>query len=246
MKKIGTYRERIYTHYTSEKMASWREFSETDYHHWSSAARVRLKGWLPENKNAACLDLGCGPGNVLYLLSHEGYRNICGVDVSPEQIEVAKRVCANVTCADVKDYLASFKENFELIIAFDLIEHFQKDELLELLDVVRKTLKPGGTLILQTPNAESPWGLSMRYGDFTHESAFTPHSLEHILGISGFTTFEARECKPHIHGVKSLMRAIIWKGIWLALALWNLAETGNLGSGIYTRVFLAKTRKPLD
>ena len=246
MKKVDSYRERIYAHYSSEKMVSWRDSNEADYRRWALAAKARLRGWLPKDKNAACLDLGCGPGNVLYLLSQEGYRNICGVDVSPEQAEVAKRICANVTCADAKDYLEGFRENFNLIIAFDMIEHFQKDELLELFDDMKKALKPGGTLIVQTPNAESPWGLMHRYHDFTHELAFDPHSLHHILDIEGFTNFEARECGPHIHGIKSFVRAVIWKGIWTALALWNLAETGSLGSGIYTRVFVAKVEKPLE
>ena len=246
MKKVATYRERIYGHYSSEKMASWRDYNEEGYRRWALAAEVRLKGWLPKNKNAACLDLGCGPGNMLYLLSKEGYKNNCGVDVSPEQIVVAKRINPNVICADVKDYLGRFRENFDLITAFDLVEHFQKEELLDLLKTIKEALKPGGILIIQTPNAESPWGLMHRYHDFTHELAFDPHSLRHILIIEGFTNFEARECGPHIHGIKSFIRALIWQGIWIALALWNLAETGSLGSGIYTRVFVAKAEKPLD
>jgi cyclopropane fatty-acyl-phospholipid synthase-like methyltransferase len=206
---------------------------------------VRLKAWLPKDKSAICLDLGCGPGNVLYLLQFQGYRNIMGVDVSAEQLERAKRVCPNVECIDAYEYVKRFQAHYDLITAFDLIEHFHKDELLPLLDAMREALKPGGILILQTPNAESPWGLKLRYGDFTHEIAFDPRNLQHILSVTGFTAFDSRECGPSMHGFASLIRFMMWKGIWAGLALWNMAETGSLGSGIYTRVFIAKAERPL-
>jgi cyclopropane fatty-acyl-phospholipid synthase-like methyltransferase len=181
---------------------------------------------------------------VLYLLRLEGYHNTAGVDLGGEQVALARRVCPNVEQAEARDYLARSRDTFDLITAFDLIEHFRKDELLELFDSIRAALKPGGVLIVQTLNAESPWGLMHRYGDFTHELAFTPHSLEHLLKVAGFDTFEARECGPHVHGLKSLVRRLIWVGIWGLLALWNLAEMGSLGSGVYTRIFVAKAQKP--
>jgi SAM-dependent methyltransferase len=246
MKSSHAYRERIYARYTSEKMPAVLSYSEADYHRWAKACQTRIKRWLPKDKDAVCLDLGCGPGNVLYLLRLEGYQNVRGVDISREQVEVARQICPNVEQADVRDYLRQFRAHFDLITAFDLIEHFHKDELCNLLDAICYALKPGGILVIQTPNAESPWGLMHRYHDFTHELAFDPHSLEHVLGIAGFTDFEISECGPHVHGVRSLIRLFLWKAIWAALALWNLAEMGHLGSGVYTRIFVAKAEKPVE
>ena len=53
-----------------------------------------------------------------------------------------------------------------------------------------------------------------------------------------FVKIERREARAVVHSVLSLGRFLLWKGIWIFLALWNLAETGSVGSGIYTRVFL--------
>jgi SAM-dependent methyltransferase len=225
-------------------MPSWATHTDRDYQRWAHACRARLKGWLPRDKNAVCLDLGCGPGNALYLLRLEGYQNIAGVDLGSQQVALARRVCPNVEQAEALDYLGRRRRNFDLITAFDLIEHFRKDELLDVLTAIRSALKPSGILIIQTPNAESPWGLMHRYHDFTHEVGFDPHSLKHILGISGFMGFEAKECGPYVHGLMSFGRALLWKAIWAGLAVWNLAETGSIGSGIYTRVFIAKVEKP--
>ena len=100
-------------------------------------------------------------------------------------------------------------------------------------------------MILQTPNAESPWGIMHRYHDFTHELAFDPHSLKKLLELCGSAKIEPRQAGPVIHGILSLGRFLLWKVVWSLLALWNLAETGSIGSGIYTRVFLISGIKRL-
>ncbi len=133
--------------------------------------------------------------------------------------------------------------HFGLITGFDIIEHFGKAELLPFLESAVGALRPGGRLILQTPNAESPWFGAVAYGDYTHEWFFTPASLSHILRLCGMTGFEVRASVPYVHGIKSFTRAMIWKLINPFLKLWTTAETGNPGSGIYTRVFAISATK---
>ena len=130
---------------------------------------------------------------------------------------------------DVKEFLADHPGKFGLITGFDIIEHFTKSEIMPLIKQIARALSTGGRLILQTPNAESPLGLMYRYGDFTHEIAFTPPSLEHVLRMNGFAEFSARECGPHAHGIKSLVRFFVWQFIRIGLRIWNLAETGGAG-----------------
>ncbi len=240
------YRTRIYARYTSEKLPHLLDSTETDYEHWAAACRRRLRGWLPSSREARCLDVACGHGNLLYLLREAGYHNISGVDVSPEQAAVARKVWPDVKCENVLDYLSSHAEKFDLITGFDIIEHLHKTEIIEFLDLVRKALRPGGTVILQTPNAESPWGSMHRYHDFTHETGFDPASLAHVLLVAGLTEFEVRACGPYVHGAASAARAALWKMISSGLAVWNLAETGSRGSGVYTRVFLARAQRPAE
>lgn len=244
LKPSNGLRERIYEHYQSGVMPSWKSLSEADYMRWYTACMYRIKGWLPLDKSAVCLDVGCGPGNVLYLLKKEGFQSIFGVDIAVEQVKLARSVGNSVEQADIRDYLSKFCSHFDLITAFDVIEHFNKREVFELLDLIHKALKPGGTLIIQTPNAESPWGMGIRYGDFSHELAFTPVSLSHVLEISRFDEMEVREACPPWNGMIRFARFLIWKGIRAALMVWNLSESGSVGSGIYTRVFLAKAQKP--
>ena len=123
--------------------------------------------------------------------------------------------------------------------------HFYKDEVLRFLDACNNALKPGGRLVLQTPNADSPWGMSIRHGDFTHEVGFNPNALTRLLSLTGFQAIESRETGPIPlgHSIKSTIRFFIWQIIRAGLKLWNLAETGSAGSGIFTRVFLIAGKK---
>jgi hypothetical protein len=57
----------------------------------------------------------------------------------------------------------------------DFLEHLTKQELFCSPDMIRRVLKPHGFRIAQVPNAEGSYGMRVRYGDMTHEQAFTTY-----------------------------------------------------------------------
>ena len=230
------YRERIYPRYTTYHTPAACDSNEFNLHQNAGPLLHRFRLWLPTDRNACCLDVACGTGQLLYALKQAGYKNLYGVDISAEQVAFARSVWPQVEQAEAITFLRKNPNTFDLIAGLDIIEHFRKDELFSFIDALFAALRPGGRLILQTPNAETPWGLAVRYGDFTHELAFTPESLSRVLRIASFVNCENRECPPFVHGVKSAVRGFLWKFCRTIMALWNLVEIGSLGSGIYTRV----------
>lgn len=232
------YRARIYKSYASKFQHAGCEFASVAAERWGRGYDWYLRGWLPERKSAAILEVACGRGWLLHFFKRRGYENLTGVDISPEQVQLSRQVIENVVEDNVLDFLESAKEQYDLIVGLDIIEHFHKDETLQFLDGCNRSLKPGGRLILQTPNADSPWGLMHRYNDFTHEICFNPNALRNLLHLIGFQHIEAREAGPVVHGVASFGRYVIWHLIRIILKIWNLAETGGIGSNVYTRVFL--------
>jgi SAM-dependent methyltransferase len=137
-------------------------------------------------------------------------------------------------------YLEAHLGEYDLIAGLDIVEHFHKPEVLRFLDACRAALRPGGRLILQTPNCDSPWGIAHRYNDFTHEIGFNPNALSRLLHLTGFAETEPREMGPVPFGysVVSTLRYLVWRMIRVALKVCNVAETGDAGSGVLTRVFL--------
>ena len=161
-KQICDYRQCIYDQYLSKTVRhGGQPYSAKEYQRWADATKARLRGWLPADRHTPVLDLGCGQGNFLYLMAKLGYSNLTGVDLSGEQIEMARQwcPCATLIHGDVKQELAENPDKFGLITGFDLIEHFTKSEIMPFIKQIARALSTGGRLILQTPNAESPWGL---------------------------------------------------------------------------------------
>lgn len=174
----------------------------------------------------------------MFALRSLGYTNIAGVDVSAEQVAIARQVMPRVVLGDVFDFLEQQPESFDFISALDLIEHLGKEEVFRFLDGCHAALRPKGRLVLQTPNADSCFVGSVRYGDFTHETCFSPHALGWLLELCHFHKIEARECGPAPTGPITAVRWLLWPALRAGLQLWNVVETGSRGSGVYTRVFV--------
>lgn len=199
--------------------------------------------FLPKNKNIKTIDLGCGNGEFVYWLQQIGYQNSEGVDISPEQIEAAKKLgIKNIRQADLKEFLRDKRNFYDIIFMRDVIEHFTKEEVLDVLDYTHQSLKRGGVFVAQTPNAESPFSGRFRYGDFTHETSFTEKSIRQVLLISNFKNTKVFPIRPVVHGFKSFLRAVLWRGIEVFLHLYLLIETGST-KGIFTQNFIAVAEK---
>ena len=200
--------------------------------------------FLPEDKKAKIIDLGCGNGGFVYWLQQIGYQNAEGIDISAEQIETGQKLgIKNIKQADIKEFLITqLPNNYDVIFMRDILEYFNKEEILDVLEKVYKTLSPGGSFIIQTSNAESPFSGRFRYWDFTHEISFTGSSIRQVLLVSGFKNVLVYPMPSVVHGLKSLIRSILWKVIALKLRFYLLVETGS-SKGIFTQNIIAVARK---
>jgi 2-polyprenyl-3-methyl-5-hydroxy-6-metoxy-1,4-benzoquinol methylase len=166
---------------------------------------LHLKLWYNEKylpllkgrkRDAPLLDLGCGQGFMLRYLKSVGFTNLTGIDISAEQVERAKASGFNAFQADAFTFLRENKGQFEIVMAIDMVEHFKKEELYELLTLIYEGLKPGGIFVLQTPNGEGLLPGYVIYGDLTHFTILSPLSLKHILTVTGFENIHIKELGP--------------------------------------------------
>lgn len=235
------YRGRIYQYYVSGGQARAPETLD-ELRPRAPFLEQLIQRHFPAERDAAVLDLGCGFGALLHYASRAGYRNLRGVDGSPEQVAAAARL--GIQGVEEGDLLGVLERvpagSQDLVVAFDVLEHFGKDEVVGFVDAVARALKPGGRWIVHTPNGESPFVGRVRYGDLTHELAFTRESLSQLLLASGFRSVECHETVPVAHGLKSGLRLVLWKLIRAALRLYLAAETGDSGRrAIFTQNLLA-------
>jgi len=229
-KPSGSYRKSIYDFYEkSQGMAV--PISLQDIEFKSSRLRKLIKDSFPASREARILELGCGQGALIHFARQEGYKNIEGIDVSPGQVAVAHKLgIEGVRQGDALKELMEQKDgSLDAVITYDFLEHFTKDEVWTIASNVVRVLAPGGRWIIHVPNSESPFGGTIAYGDYTHESVFNRHSLNQLIRTAGFSTCEFSEDQPLIHGPVSASRFILWKLVRLVLRFVLAVETGDLG-----------------
>jgi 2-polyprenyl-3-methyl-5-hydroxy-6-metoxy-1,4-benzoquinol methylase len=191
------------------------------------------------------LELGCGDGTFLIFLRQQGFTEVAGVDLSESQIRAAhERGLTQARLGDNLAFLRQHENDFSLIVALDVIEHYTKPDVLSLMRAAHAALGPSGTLLIQTPNADGPFGARHRYADFSHELAFTPTSVTQMLRSVGFIDTDVRPVEPVVHGLRSAFRWCVWKTIRLGLVLYLAAETGCPRGHILTQNMIVSARKP--
>lgn len=180
-------KNRLYKNYISTHFGNIHNEIKKDYRTFYRYYNRNYSRFIPNNTNINILEIGCGMGHFLYYLQKKGYQNYLGVDISEENINFCKTKKFHVAHIDIFDFLKSGVEPFDVIIMNDVIEHFNKAEILQLLDLIKNNLTDDGIVIIKAPNSSNPiLSNSSRYYDFTHEISFTEESMFQILKVCGY------------------------------------------------------------
>jgi 2-polyprenyl-3-methyl-5-hydroxy-6-metoxy-1,4-benzoquinol methylase len=197
--------------------------------------RRDIRPLLSGRADGPVIDIGCGQGQLVSLLLADGY-DASGVDISAEQVAIAHAAGTDsVRYGHYRDVLTERQGKLAGVTATDLLEHLTKDEVLETFDCVAAALAPGGVFIARVPNAVSPLGGHIRYGDFTHESSFTARSVRQLAAAARFSSVSVRSCPPVVHGFVSTARAAAWKPVSGLFKIALAAETGVLRGHVVTQ-----------
>jgi SAM-dependent methyltransferase len=190
-------------------------FSETE-----SPNRIvmAVRGWMSRRKGATytslvsapeaeVVDIGCGDGRLLDVLKAScpsGWR-YHGVDWSEQAIERLRRKGYDGRSGDVSGLdLTDWDEKFDLAVMHQLIEHVRDPR--ELMAKVRRILKPGGVLSVETPDIDA-WDfrlLSRRYWAGYH----IPRHF-YIFNKENFSQL-AREVGFEVINTVSLVNPVFW------------------------------------
>jgi SAM-dependent methyltransferase len=125
-----------------------------------------------QNTRASILDVGCANGGMLRALKELGYASLCGIDPSPVCVENTKRL--GVEAHQGSLFLPFKADTYDCVILSHTLEHVQ--DLRGALAWIRKRLKPGGIIYIETPDAT-------RYVNFVY-APLQDFNTEHINHFS--------------------------------------------------------------
>jgi 2-polyprenyl-3-methyl-5-hydroxy-6-metoxy-1,4-benzoquinol methylase len=195
------YRQRVYQRYISTHFGTGGKFEfQSNYPFFEKYYRINYLKHLPADRKARVLDIGCGMGQFLYFLRANGYENHLGIDASEEVVDYCRSREFNVERAEAREHLAQHRETYDAIIMNDIVEHFTKQELFDLIQACHEALRPDGVLIIKTANGAHPFmGAHSLSVDLTHELLLSEESLSQLLHVFEFRAIQALPLQAYIH-----------------------------------------------
>jgi len=166
--------------------------------------KEEVKVYLPVLQKAGIssdiLDVGCGRGEWLRVLREEGFQ-ARGIDTNRILVQQCKELSLDVEEHEALSYLGSLPEgSLNAVTAFHFAEHLPLETLVKFLDESGRTLKPGGLIILETPNPENLLvGSCNFYLDPTHKNPIPIPTMKLLLEARGFRCEEVLK----LHAVSS-------------------------------------------
>jgi len=162
---------------------------------------------IEHHNTRKAIDLGCGRGEWLELLTEMGFE-AHGSDLDAGMLSDCHDLNLNVTQQDALDALKNTPSNSVVLVsAFHLVEHLPFGRVIELIQQAYRVLVPGGVLIMETPNPENiSVGTWSFYLDPTHQRPMPHQLLDFATKFGGFEfTQEIRLNEdPHIGTTKEI------------------------------------------
>lgn len=128
------------------------------------------------------LEIGCGTGYVLRAIAEAGPHTVTGAEIHVQGLAFARRRLPNADLIQLDATRMPFREEFDAIGAFDVLEHITEDELV--MTQVHQALKPGGHFYITVP--QYPWMWSYLDDVAFHKRRYTRIELKTKLENAGY------------------------------------------------------------
>jgi len=163
---------------------------------------------------ATILEIGFGNGEFAAWARDAGAKYV-GTERIHELVQQGVRAGYDVRDANepLDEFLA--EESVDLIVAFDVFEHFEEVDLRRALRSAHRALRPAGRLIARVPSGDSPFARSIQHGDVTHRLAIGSSMIQQFADEASFSVHCVREPEFPLLGLgaKTFLRRAAVRGI---------------------------------
>ena len=162
----------------------YETMAELDQSHWWYKARREIIAALIRRivkppPNARLLEIGCGTGHNLAMLAEFGAVDALELDDEARTI-AEKRLGRRVMSAPLPELAGVPDGHYDLIGAFDVIEHIDDDKAA--LESVASRLKPGGKLVMTVPAHQWMWSAHDVINH--HKRRYSKNGLKQLIAAS--------------------------------------------------------------
>lgn len=100
-------------------------------------------------KGSSVLDVGCNGGAIIEHLRDHKECKVKGIEIAPNLVKACERKNLDVHIDDARYY--DSKEQYDVIILADILEHYEKSDVRYILDNLKKNLKDDGYYLITLP-----------------------------------------------------------------------------------------------
>ncbi len=172
------------------KYSEWKRWSDdnfaicknTEYNYFR---KELSKVPLVINAEIKILEIGFGSGNFIkYCIDNS--LNISGVEANAQLLALADK--NSIVAYHSDDFYSLPSCSYNLVVAFDVLEHIPKSELQNFLNNISRVLKKNGVFLARFPNGDSPFGLAHQNGDITHTSFIGSGMIRQLANGAEFSS----------------------------------------------------------
>jgi len=148
-------------------------------------------------------EIGFGNGEFAGWVQQAGGRWL-GQECSTELQNRARAAGFTIISSTEGFAIGDGTDKFDLIVAFDVIEHLSLDEIRSILCDVKSALRDGGLLIIRCPSGDSPFSGSNYYGDLTHRTLIGSSAAVQLAMEVGLEPHQVRGAVLPIWGLGTI------------------------------------------
>jgi len=161
-----------------------------DKRHYTKLLFLQQKG-LPLEESKALgavawrgkrvLDVGCGTGLLAYEIAKRGAAEVVGIDFSKTAITEAEILYRAANLSFLKQDVKDHRGTYDVIISLGTLEHM--DDPLGALKLFKRHLRPGGNIVITSPNWSNPRGYMLQTLRFLFDAPITLADLHYLTPL---------------------------------------------------------------
>lgn len=163
-------------------------------------------------KGGKILDLGASPFHITYCLKQWGF-DVTGVDINPDSFTAfLKKYELDIKKANIETEKLPYKNNtFDFIIFNEVFEHLRINPILTLKEINR-VLRPGGILLLTTPNLYAIHKILMFNLGRSFNDAYDEFNKLNIYGYMGhIREYSTKEVRKFLKNTNFKIETVIYR-----------------------------------
>lgn len=212
----------------------WKGWNVCNFAKYSNEERIQFsaevrRAGIALDQETRVLEIGFGNGSFAGWVKHFTH-HYAGIESNKELVERANSFGIEAYPSIAELDATAGERTFDLIVAFDVVEHMALHDIVATLQVWGRHLSPSGRILIRIPSGDSPFSGRVMYGDITHKTLLATTALQQIAPPAGLSLVATYPPAFPVFGLglrKAVERAIVSAFRKVATQLINATFHGN-------------------